>query len=80
MSTLVIVLIVVTVLIAACLVSYHYGEHHELHKVRAEFSDVLKHLGPSSRFRQGFEAAEKIIDVMDADFNGNYREKEDVED
>lgn len=81
MKTILFIILFVAILIVACMLSWHYGEHHELHKIRAEFDNVLKHLGPSSRFRQGLETAEKIVDVMDADWNGNYVEsKEDVED
>ena len=72
MKTILIILGFIIVLVIACVVSWHYGEHHELHKVRAEFADVLKHLGPSSRFRQGLEAAEKIVNEMDKNWNGNY--------
>ena len=64
------------VLISACVVTYIYAEHHELHKVRAEFDHILEKIGPSSRYRKGLEFAEKLIDDMDNDFNGDLHDKE----
>lgn len=64
----------IVVLIVSCLVTWHYAEHHELHKVRAEFEHRLVDLGPSSRFRQGLELAKHVVDEMDENFNGDYAE------
>lgn len=64
----------IVILVIACFVTWHYAEHHELHKIRAEFEHRLVDLGPSSRFRQGLELAEQVIEQMDKDFNGDYVE------
>ena len=69
---MIITFIFIIVLIVACISVWHFAEHHELHKVRAEFDHILDHIGPSSRYRRGIELAEEIIDKMDNNFNGNY--------
>ncbi len=68
------VVLFIAILIVACFTTWHYAEHHELHKVRAEFEHRLVDLGPSSRFRQGLELAEHVVEEMDKDFNGDYVE------
>ncbi len=75
MNIIVMILIFLVVLIIACLTAWHYGEHHQLHKVQNEFDSVLERLGPSSRFRQGLQLAKQIVKTMDENFRGNYVEK-----
>lgn len=72
-----IILIFVIVLVIACFTAWHYAEHHELHKVRAEFEKHLKYFSSKDKFVDGLEYAEKIIDLMDEDFYGDYHNPDD---
>ena len=69
------ILVFVVILICTNLISWHCGKHHELNKINTQFENVLKNLGPSSRFRQGLQLAKQIIDTMSLNFRGNYVEK-----
>ena len=53
------------ILVLACYLTWKTAEHHELHKVRAEFDDVLKKLPADAKEVSGIEYAEELIDEED---------------
>lgn len=67
----------IVILIIACFTAWHFAEHHELHKVRAEFEKYLRYTSYKDKYYEGIKRAEKIINIMDEDFYGNYHKPND---